>query len=117
MLGAHAQAALSMLSEAAVAGEGAAERVSETDEVTRVDRSFADIYGKPVLGAARRGAAQDHRARTRRRGLCLRLPGGRRRAVLLALLVVLNRVVLEPLARVTQSRRGGRRGLGSWRRG
>ena len=101
MLGARAQAALSVLQGPGSTGEGAAERVSETSDLTRVDRSFSDIYGKPVLAlrveVPRRITAQGRNA-VAYATACL---VGAAVLALLALLVVLNRVVLEPLARVT----------------
>ncbi len=97
-LGAHAQATLSMLSEPQAAGE----RTTETDEVTRIDRSFDDVYGKPLLTlrveVPRRITAQGRAAVTYASVYLV----GAAVAVLLALLIVLNRVILEPLARVTR---------------
>ena len=97
-LGAHAQAALSMLPGPQAAGE----RVTETDEVTRIDRAFDDVYGRPLLTlrveVPRRITAQG-RASVTYASVYL---AGAAIAALFALLIVLNRVVLEPLARVTR---------------
>ena len=103
MLGARAQADLSMPggAERLTAAEQT-ERVTETAEVTRVDRSFPDVYGRPVLmlrvNVPRRITAQGHNAVTYASG-CLVAAAV---TALLTLLVVLNRVVLAPLARVTR---------------
>jgi sensor domain CHASE-containing protein len=98
-LGADAQAALSMVPETASA---AGERMTETEEVTRIDRSFADVYGRPLLTlrveVPRRITAQGRAAVTYASVYLV----GAAVAALLALLIVLNRVVLEPLARVTR---------------
>ena len=82
MLGAHAQADLSL----PAAAESRGERLTETDAVTQVDRSFEDIYGRPVMTPASRGAAANHGARTDRSDLRLRVPHrrGHRRARLAA---------------------------------
>jgi signal transduction histidine kinase len=80
----------------------AIERVTETDQVTRIDRSFADVYGRPLLTlrveVPRRITAEGRTAVTYASAYL----GGAAVAALLALLMVLNRVVLEPLARVTR---------------
>jgi sensor domain CHASE-containing protein len=98
-LGAHAQAALSALQGAPPA---AGERVSESDEVTRLDRSFPDVYGRPLLTlrveVPRRITAQG-RAAVTYASVYLTVAAI---AALVALVIVLNRVVLEPLARVTR---------------
>jgi sensor domain CHASE-containing protein len=100
-LGAHAQAALSMLPESPAQG-APTERTTETDQVTRIDRSFADVYGRPLLTlrveVPRRITAQGRAAVTYASVYLV----GAAMAALLALLIVLNRVVLEPLARVTR---------------
>jgi two-component system NtrC family sensor kinase len=101
-LGAHAQAALSMLPEPPAQAAATTERTTETDEVTRIDRSFGDVYGKPLLTlrveVPRRITAQGRAAVTYASVYLV----GAAVAALLALLIVLNRVVLEPLARVTR---------------
>jgi two-component system NtrC family sensor kinase len=101
-LGAHAQAALSMLPEPPAQAAATWERATETDEVTRIDRSFGDVYGRPLLTlrveVPRRITAQGRAAVTYASVYLV----GAAIAALLALLMVLNRVVLEPLARVTR---------------
>jgi two-component system, NtrC family, sensor kinase len=96
-LGARAQADLSLL-PAGVTGE----RLIETDTVTQVERSFEDIHGQPLMTlrveVPRRIAARGHIAVTYASVYLI----GAAIAVLVALLIVLNRVVLEPLARVTR---------------
>jgi two-component system, NtrC family, sensor kinase len=100
-LGAHAQAALSMLPEPP-SEAAATESVTETDRVTRIERSFRDVYGKPLLtlrvDVPRRITAQGRTAVTYASAYLV----GAAVAALLALLIVLNRVVLGPLARVTR---------------
>ena len=97
-LGSHAQAALSMLPQPQPAGE----RTTETDEVTRIDRTFSDVYGRPLLTlrveVPRRITAQGRAAVTYASVYLV----GAAVAALLALLIVLNRVILGPLARVTR---------------
>jgi len=99
--GAHAQAALSMLPEPP-SEAAATESVTETDRVTRIERSFRDVYGKPLLtlrvDVPRRITAQGRTAVTYASAYLV----GAAVAALLALLIVLNRVVLGPLARVTR---------------
>jgi signal transduction histidine kinase len=99
-LGAHAQVALSMLPQPPPAA--ATERVTETDQVTRIDRSFRDVYGRPLVTlrveVPRRITAQGRTAVTYASAYLV----GAAVAALLALLIVLNRVVLGPLARVTR---------------
>ena len=96
-LGARAQADLSLLQDG-ISGE----RLTETDMVTQVDRSFEDIYGRPVMTlrveVPRRITARGHIAVTYASVYLI----GAAVAVLVSLLIVLNRVVLEPLARVTR---------------
>jgi two-component system, NtrC family, sensor kinase len=96
-LGARAQADLS-LRRGGVSGE----RLTETDTVTQVDRAFEDIFGRPVMTlrveVPRRITSRGHIAVTYASVYLI----GAAVAALLALLIVLNRVVLEPLARVTR---------------
>jgi two-component system NtrC family sensor kinase len=96
-LGARAQADLSLLQ-----GGMTGERLTETDTVTQVDRSFEDIHGRPVMTlrveVPRRITARGHIAVTYASVYLI----GAAIAVLVSLLIVLNRVVLEPLARVTR---------------
>jgi two-component system NtrC family sensor kinase len=98
-IGAQAQASVAMLP----ARSGAAhEQLVQSDELTQVYRTFDDVYGRPAMALrvdvprqiARYGHAALSYAST-----CLVIASG----VLLALLlVVLNRVVLAPLALVTR---------------
>ena len=101
-LGAHAQAALSVVPEPPQEDAAAVERVTETDQVTRVDRTFPDVYGRPLLTlrveVPRRITGEGRAAVTYASAYLV----GAAVAALLALLMVLNRVVLEPLARVTR---------------
>ncbi|HTV97997.1 MAG TPA: CHASE4 domain-containing protein [Steroidobacteraceae bacterium] len=109
-LGARAQVALSMLPSAPGAGAAAqgaqaargAGQITETDDVTRVDRAFRDVYGKPLLTlrveVPRRITARGRNAVTYASAYLV----GAAIAALVVLLVALNRVVLEPLARVTR---------------
>jgi two-component system, NtrC family, sensor kinase len=102
ILGARAQAALSMPQRAPAGVLPSADEVRESDEVTRVDRSFADVYGHPLMTlrveVPRRITAQGHAAVTYASAYLI----GAAIAVLLVLVVVLNRVVLAPLSRVTR---------------
>ncbi|MGA2342748.1 MAG: CHASE4 domain-containing protein [Steroidobacteraceae bacterium] len=96
-LGARAQADLSLLQDGSTG-----ERLSESDTATQVDRSFEDVYGRPVMTlrveVPRRITARGHVAVTYASAYLI----GAAIAVLILLLIVLNRVVLEPLARVTR---------------
>ena len=99
MLGARAQAALSMLGNG---GSASGEQVVETADVTRVERSFADIYGRPLMklrvDVPRNITARGHDAVTYASAYLI----GAAIAVLALLVIILNRMVLEPLARVTR---------------
>ena len=79
-----------------------AERVLETDSVTRVYRPFNDLYGEPVMGlrvdVPREITLRGYRA-VRYASACLLAAAV---IVLLLLVVVLNRVILSPLALVTR---------------
>jgi two-component system, NtrC family, sensor kinase len=101
ILGERAQAALSMLG-ASADSLPARDEVRETDEVTRVDRPFSDVYGRPLMTlrveVPRRITAQGHAAVVYASAYLT----GAAIAVLAVLLVVLNRVVLAPLTRVTR---------------
>ncbi len=96
-LGARAQADLSLLQDGRTG-----ERLTESDTATQVDRSFEDIYGRPVMTlrveVPRRITARGHVAVIYASAYLI----GAAIAVLILLLIVLNRVVLEPLARVTR---------------
>jgi two-component system, NtrC family, sensor kinase len=99
VLGARAQAALSVLQDSDAVSR---ERVTETDAATRVDRPFSDIYGRPLMTlrveVPRRITERGRNAVTYASAYLI----GAAIAVLILLVVVLNRVVLEPLARVTR---------------
>jgi sensor domain CHASE-containing protein len=98
-LGAQAQTSLSMLQ----GGESdAVDRIAETDEATQVDRSFRDVYGRPVMTlrveVARKITARGLRAVTYASAYVIVAAI----AVLILLVVGLNRVILRPLSRVTR---------------
>lgn len=98
-LGARAQAALSMIPTIdSVLGD----RVLETDELTQVDRSFLDVYGRPLMTlrveVPRRITARGRNSVTYASAYLV----GAAIAMLVLLVVLLNRVVLAPLARVTR---------------
>ena len=99
LIGDQAQADLSMLTDIASSGE---DRLVETDTVTDVYRSFPDIYGNPLMvlrvEVPRRitgygKSVVDYAAAS------LVVAGV---AALILLVIVLNRVVLAPLGRVTR---------------
>ena len=98
-IGAQAQADLSLLAPGAIQGR---EQLIDGDAVTRVYRSFDDVYGRPVMTlrvdvpreVMRRGQAAVTYA-----SICL---VGAAVVVLVLLLIVLNRLILTPLAVVTR---------------
>jgi two-component system, NtrC family, sensor kinase len=98
-IGAQAQAKLSMDSEGL---PGGGEQLLGTGTATRVDRSFADIYGKPLMNfrveVPHNITERGHRAVFYASAFLV----GAAAAVLAVLVMVLNRIVLAPLARVTQ---------------
>jgi signal transduction histidine kinase len=81
-----------------IVGDG----VSETDSTTRITRQLSDIYWRPLAVAAvdvpRRITARGHNAVTYASAYLI----GAAVIVLILLVTILNRVVLEPLARVTR---------------
>jgi two-component system NtrC family sensor kinase len=98
-LGARAQADLTIDPTArSISGEA----MSETDSSTRIERLLSDIYGRPLAVATidvpRRITARGHNAVTYASAYLI----GAAVVVLILLVVILNRVVLEPLARVTR---------------
>lgn len=97
-IGEQAQARVSMTADR---GSSAADRLIETSAMTQVYRSFPDIYGKPVLTlrveVPRTITARGQRA-VNYAAAYLVLAAV---AALLLLVIVLNRVVLTPLRRVT----------------
>jgi two-component system NtrC family sensor kinase len=98
-IGSQAQAQLSMTaaSDALVAGQ-----MSETADVTQVFRSLNDIYGHPLMAlrvdVPRRITQRGHTAI----GYASAYLVGAAFVVLILLVLVLNRVVLRPLAQVTR---------------
>ena len=98
-IGAQAQTDLSMLPEAA---HGDAESMIETATTTEAYRSFSDIYGKPLMTlrvSLPRNIAERGQAAVTYASVYLISAGI---AVLVLLVMVLNRIVLVPLARVTR---------------
>ncbi len=98
-IGAQAQASLAMLQDHPSAG---GQEIVETDTLTQVFRPFSDIYGRPLMSfrveVPRRITARGRSAVTYASWYLI----GAAITVLLLLVVVLNRVVLKPLARVTR---------------
>ena len=99
MIGAQAQASLAMLPNRPTAG---GEEIAETDTATQIIRSFADVYGRPLVSFR---VEVPHRITSRGQGAVtyasLYLIGAAI-TVLILLVVALNRIVLGPLARVTR---------------
>lgn len=98
-LGAQAQTNLSMTADALSADEA---RVTETGATTRVDRAYADIYGKPVMALrvdVPRSISQRGRRAVTYASVYLLVTG---LVALGLLMVIVNRLVLRPLARVTR---------------
>jgi two-component system NtrC family sensor kinase len=99
MIGAQAQAGLAMQPDRRSAG---GEQIVETDTATQIIRSFADVYGRPLVSFR---VEVPHRITARGQGAVtyasLYLIGAAV-TVLLLLVVALNRIVLRPLARVTR---------------
>jgi sensor domain CHASE-containing protein len=99
MIGAQAQASLAMLEDHLSTG---VEEIAETDTSTQIFKSFADVYGNPLMtfrvDVPRRITARGHGAVTYASLYLI----GAAITVLLLLLVALNRIVLKPLARVTR---------------
>jgi two-component system, NtrC family, sensor kinase len=99
LLGAQAQVAVSVTQDGrSLPGE----QVVETESQTQVYRSFTDIYGQPVLNlrvsVPRRITARGRDAVTYASVYLI----GAAVAALVLLVIVLNRMVLGPLARVTR---------------
>jgi len=98
-LGAQAQANLSMVSSDS---PGGADRLVETDTATQVYRSFDDIYGKPLMSlrveVPRKITERGQRAVTYASVYLIVASV----AALVLLVIVLNRMVLAPLDRVTR---------------
>jgi sensor domain CHASE-containing protein len=98
-LAAQAQSDLSLLPPS---GNSSPERIEEEPGLTRVFRSLADIYGRPIVTLR----VNVPRAVTQRGWQAVELAAASLSAaavlVLILLALVLNRVVLDPLSRVTQ---------------
>jgi two-component system NtrC family sensor kinase len=98
MIGAQAQASLAMLPDHPLDGP----TIVETDASTQVFKSFADVYGKPLMSlrveVPRRITERGHGAVTYASLYLI----GAAVTVLLLLVAALNRIVLRPLARVTR---------------
>jgi sensor domain CHASE-containing protein len=79
-----------------------ADKIAETEVSTQVYKTFADIYGRPIMTlrveVPRRITAQGHGAVTYASLYLI----GAAVTVLVLLVVALNRIVLKPLARVTR---------------
>jgi sensor domain CHASE-containing protein/HAMP domain-containing protein len=99
MLAARAQADLTI---APAAHPIVGDAVSETDTTTRIEQQLSDVYGRPIAVLAvevpRRITARGHNAVTYASAYLI----GAAIVVLILLVIILNRVVLEPLARVTR---------------
>ena len=98
-IGAQAQADLTLLAAGAIQGR---EQLLESNDVTRVYRTFDDVYGRPVMtlrvDVPREVTLRGHAAVTYA-SICL---VGAAVVVLILLVSVLNRLVLTPLAVVTR---------------
>ena len=102
-LGARAQAALSLVQPLPMKGvRGLGDEMVETQDQTQIYRPFNDIYGRPLMklrvDVPRKITARGERAVAYASAYLI----GAAVAVLIVLMIVLNRVVLEPLARVTR---------------
>jgi two-component system, NtrC family, sensor kinase len=99
-IGAHAQADLSM-TQTRTRGPSV-ERLEETDAVTRVYRTYSDVYGEPLMtlkvDVPREISARGTRAVAYASAYLIVAAV----IVLLLLVMVLNRVILKPLAAVTR---------------
>jgi two-component system, NtrC family, sensor kinase len=98
-LGAQAQADLTLLAPGAIQGR---EQLIESDAVTRVYHTFDDIYGRPVMTLridVPREVTLRGQAAVTYASVCL---VGAAVVVLVLLVIVLNRLILTPLAVVTR---------------
>jgi len=99
LLGAQAQARLSMMPGVRSIGT---DQIVDTDALTEVYRTFEDIYARPALTlrveVPRRITARGRDAVTYASAYLI----GAAIAALILLVIVLNRTVLSPLARVTR---------------
>ena len=99
LIGAQAQADLSMITDLTSSGE---DRLVETYTITQVYRSFADIYGNPLMALrveVPRKITEYGKSAVHYAAASLILTGV---AALILMVIVLNRVVLAPLGRVTR---------------
>ena len=98
-IGAQAQATVSMI---AGRGSRSADQVVESAATTQVYRSFDDVYGEPIMtlrvDVPRRISGRGHSAVAYASAYLI----GAAIVVLVLLVVILNRVVLTPLGRVTR---------------
>ncbi|HYL70084.1 MAG TPA: CHASE4 domain-containing protein, partial [Candidatus Dormibacteraeota bacterium] len=98
-IGAQAQADLALLPPV---GRGGEERLLADDAVTHVYRTFADLYGRPAMtlrvDLPREVTARGHAAVA----LATACLAGAAVGVLIVLVIVLNRLILKPLAVVTR---------------
>jgi len=98
-IGSQAQAMVSM--ESGTATFPGPDRVVETEDTTKVYRSFEDVYGRPALtlrvDVPRRITARGRSAVTYASAYLI----GAAIVVLALLVVILNRLLLTPLARIT----------------
>ncbi len=98
-LGAQAQATLSMMPDVR---SSATDQIVDTDALTEVYRTFPDVYGRPVLTlrveVPRRITARGRDAVNYASAYLI----GAAIAALALLVIVLNRMVLSPLARMTR---------------
>jgi len=98
-IGAQAQATVSMTADLR---PGGADELIETDTATEVSRRFSDIYGSPLMTLhvqVPRKITQRGQSAVSYASAYLVVAG---LAALILLVIVLNRVVLAPLARVTR---------------
>jgi sensor domain CHASE-containing protein len=99
ILGAQAQTSVSMLQNGST---GAADLITETQEMTQVDRSYRDINGRPIMtlrvDVPRKITARGLKAVTFASVYVIVAAT----VVLILLVVGLNRVILRPLSRVTR---------------
>ncbi len=99
LIGEQAQASFAMTP---LRGVGGSDRLVETDSATRVLRPYSDIYGTPLMsfqvGVARK-ITERGRGALAYASACLIVAGV---AALILAVIVLNRAVLVPLARVTR---------------
>ena len=99
LIAAQAQADLTLLPPA---GSAQPETIEETEQLTRVYRTFQDVYGKPIMTLrvdVPREVSLRGKAAVKIAALSLFTAVV---VVLILLVVVLNRVILDPLAAITR---------------